>query len=149
MQILEHQSIYMNNLISYKLHMTREKTPSMIRHILKNIGILNMQPSGKIMFTEDDGQYQNMEILIPVDHEFEPCEQYGRKNTFKLINAVSVRHEGDFSETKKTEQKLLDFVKEKSYQMITKPYYSIVRLDDEHIGNCIIDIYIGVNYNIL
>lgn len=149
MQILEHQSLYLNNLVSYKLHIPREKTPFMIRHILDNIGSLNLQPSGKILFTEDIYQYRNMEILIPVNQEFEACEQYGKKEAFKLINAVSARHEGGFSESEKTEQRLLDYIRDKSYQMITLPYYSIVRLDEAHAGSCIMDIYIGVNYNIL
>ena len=149
MQILEHQSLYLNNLISYKLHIPREKTPFIIQHILDNIGSLNLQLSGKILFTEDIYQYRNMEILIPVDQKFEACEQYGKKEAFKLINAVSARHEGAFSETERTEQQLLDYIRSKSYQAITPPYYSIVRLDETHVGSCILDIYIGVNYNIL
>ena len=149
MQILEHQSLYLNNLISCKMHIQREKTPFMIQHIMDNIGSLNLRPSGKLLFTEDICEYRNIEILIPVDHDFEPCEQYGKKDVFKLINAVSARHEGAFSETGKTEQRLLDYIQEKSYQMITLPYYRIVRLDEACASSCIIDIYIGVNYNIL
>ena len=149
MQILEHQSIYLNNLISYKLYVPREKIPDVIRHILENIGSLNLQPTGKILFTEDICQHKNTEILIPVNRDFEPCEQYGKKEIFKLINAVSARHEGVFSDSGKTEQRLLDYIREKSYHMITLPYYSVVRLDPDNPGSCILDIYIGVNYNIL
>ena len=149
MQILEQQSLYLNNLISYKLHIQREKLPFMIRHIMENIGSLNLQPTGKLLFTEDIRNDKNMEILIPVDRDFEPCAQYGTKKIFKLINAVSARHEGAFFETEKTEQRLLEYIRNKSYQMITLPYYNVVRLDGTHADSCIIDIYIGVNYNIL
>ncbi len=149
MQILEHQALYQKNLLSYKLHMPREKIPGMIQHVLENIGSLGMQPTGKILFTEDIYQYKNIEILIPVNRDFEACEQYEKKSEFRLINALSARHEGSFSDAENTERKLLDFAKNKFYHIITLPYYNIVRLDPEHPRSCIIDIYIGVNYNIL
>lgn len=149
MQILEQQSLYLNNLISYKLHAPREKLPLVIRHMQENLDSLRLQPAGKILFTEDQSQYRNIEILIPVNHDFTPQEQYGKKPLFKLINAVSARHEGSFPDAEKTKQKLLDYIREKSYQAITLPYYSVVRLDESNAGSCILDIYIGVNYNIL
>ena len=149
MQILEHQSLYLNNLISYKLHLPRERVPGIIRHILDNLGSLGLQPTGKILFTEDIRQQKNMEILIPVQPDFDPCLQYGKKEIFKLVNAVSARHEGCFAETEKTDQQLLDYIRDRAYQMITRPYYSIVRLDPDDTGSCILDIYIGVDCNIL
>ena len=149
MQILEHQSLFLQNLISYKLHLSKENLPFMIKHILKNVDSLGVKISNKILFTEHFSHYQNMEILIPVNTELKQCEQYEQKAVFKLINAVSIRHEGNFSEIEATKQKLLDYTMQKSYQTITIPYYSIVRLDAETLNSCIVDIYIGINYNIL
>lgn len=149
MQILEHQSLYQKNLISCKLHMPREQIPLMIRHILENISSLGLHPAGRILFTEDIFQYQNIELLVPVEQDFQSCDHYERKLEFKLINAVSVRHEGAFTDIGKTEQKLLGFIREKDYQMITLPYYRIVRLEPECAASCIVDLYIGVNYNVL
>ena len=98
---------------------------------------------------QDPAQERNVEILIPVKGEFASCAQYEKKPVFKLINAVSARHEGSFSALAKTEQQLLQYAQEKAYQVITEVYYSIVRMDAGNPENCIIDLYIGVNYNIL
>lgn len=149
MQILEYQSLYQQNLLSYKLHLPREQVPSVIRHMLNNIESLGIKPAGKIIFTEDIYQYKNIEILIPVDKSFASCEQFEKKAAFRLINAVSARHEGDFSALEKTEQKLLQVIRERACQMITVPYYNIIRLDPENLSSTIIDIYIGINYNLL
>ena len=149
MQILEQQALILHDLISYKVRLTREKLPGFIRHCLANIDSLGIQPAGRILFTEDDSCEQNMEILIPVRPAPETCDQYQKKNVFRLINAVSARHEGTLDDLNRIEHDLLAYVQKKSYQAITKPYYSIVRLDADRPGSAIIDVYIGVNYNIL
>jgi effector-binding domain-containing protein len=145
MQILEHQSVFLRNLISYRLHLPREKTPHMLRYIMENIESLGVQLSGAIFFTEDRSQYRNIEILIPVDRELEFCAQYDKKPAFRLLDAVSVRHEGSITEMEKTEQKLLDYAKRKAYEVTTQPYFHFIRTDPDDPEYCIADIYIGVN----
>lgn len=145
MQILEHQSIFLQNLISYKLHMQCTKIPLMLRYITENIESLGVRLSGRILFSEDHSQHRNIEILIPVDREITPCEQYENLPAFILPDALSARHEGRISEMKKTEQKLLDFAKAKAYRILTPPYFHIVRMDANNPEYCILDIYIGVN----
>lgn len=147
MQILEHQSIYLNNVISYKISLPFEKIPMMLHHVVKNIDTLGLNPSGKLLFTEENNPAETIEILIPVQNEFQACAQYEKKEVFRLINAVTVRHEGDFSRIADTRQKLLDYIEAKSYQIITIPYYNVIRLNEEQLSDSIIDIYIGVNYN--
>ena len=149
MQILEHQTLILHNLISYRTKMKREALPAFIRHSLANIGSLGMVPAGRILFTEDNSQSQNMEVLIPVSQEPAACEEYQNKPIFKLLNAVSARHEGNLADMDKIEQRLRAYANSKAYQIITNPYYSIVRLDPESPGGAIIDIYLGINANIL
>lgn len=149
MQILEHQSLFFTNVISYRSHLDMEQLPALSEHIRTNVCKLGAQLSGKLVFTENNDDYKNIEILIPVNVELNNCTEYEYKPVFKLINAVSVRHEGGFSNLEKTHQLLVDYIKKKSYQVITAPYYSIIRLEPDDLSNCIIDIYIGTNYNIL
>ncbi len=149
MQILEHQTLILHNLISYRIRLDREALPGFIRHCLENIDSLGMQPTGRILFTEDSSRTENIEVLIPVNREPASCPQYENKPVFKLLNAVTARHEGNFSEMDRIEKGLRAYAADKAYQVITKPYYSIVRLDPERPGSAIIDIYLGINSNIL
>ncbi len=149
MQILEQQALYLYDLLSCRIQMPRARLPEMLPRIPEQLGALGLQQNGRILFTEDPAQERNIEILIPVRGEFASCAQYEKKPVFKLINAVSARHEGSFSALAKTEQQLLQYAQEKAYQVITEVYYSIVRMDAGNPENCIIDLYIGVNYNIL
>lgn len=149
MQILEHQSLFFENVISYRSHIDMKQLPALSEHIRTNVCKLGAQMSGKIVFTEKSDDYNNIEILIPVNIELTNCNEYEYKPVFKLINAVSVRHEGVFSNLEKTEEFLMDYIRKKSYQIITAPYYSIIRLEPDDLSNSIIDIYIGTNYNVL
>lgn len=153
MQILEQQTLILHDLISYRVQLLPERLPGFIRHCIENIGSLGMRPAGRILFTDEsaaeDGGEKHLEILIPVSPEPVSSAHYQKKTVFKLINAISARHEGDLSALARIEKELLAYAEKKSYQIITKPYYSIVRLDEDAPGSAIIDIYIGVNYNIL
>ena len=149
LQILEHQAIILHNLISYRTSLARDALPAFIRHCLENIGSLGMEPTGRILFTEDSSRAENMEVLIPVSREPESCPQYENKPVFKLLNAVSARHEGDFADMHRIEEGLRAYAADRDYQVITNPYYSIVRLDPDRPGSAIIDIYLGINSNIL
>lgn len=73
-------------------------------------------------------------------------KNYNIKPIYKLTNAVVIRHEGCFSNLNKTIEELKNYIKKMSYQSITNPYCRVVRKEK---NNMIIDIYIGLNCNIL
>lgn len=147
MQILEHQSLLINNVISYHTHLSLDKLPSMVEYVRSNVCNLGAELSGSIMYTENSDNYKNIELIIPVNVQLKNCEEYEYKPVFKLLNAVSVRHEGLFSNIEKTENRLIEYIKDKSYSMLTQPYYNIIRLEPDDTNNCIVDIYIGTEYN--
>ncbi len=147
MQILEHQSLLINNVISYHTHLSLDRLPSMVEYVRSNVCNLGAELSGSIMYTENSDNYKNIELIIPVNVQLKNCEEYEYKPVFKLLNAVSVRHEGLFSNIEKTENRLIEYIKDKSYSMLTQPYYNIIRLETDDTNNCIVDIYIGTEYN--
>ena len=90
-----------------------------------------------------------MEILFPTDKVIESQREYEFKKEFRLVNAITVRHEGSFRNIGQTLKKLLVYAEKKEYVVITNPYYMIERnIYDAH-DDCIIDIYIGIDYNVL
>lgn len=146
MQILENCSLFLENLISYKTNAKKEDVPKLAKHIFQNISALGVTAGERIYFTENEKEEKNIEILIPIKGEINEREEYGHKDLFKLVNAVTIRHEGSIADMKKTEEKLEEYIKQKFYDVITPYYYNIIRLDDNPC-DCIIDVYVGVNYN--
>ena len=149
MQILEQQTVILRDLISYRFGMTRDRLPQFIAHVTRNLGNLGVQQTGRVLFTEDPSHEQNIEILIPVDGVPEPSPHYSFKPEFRLVHAVSARHEGSFFRIDQTVKKLRNHITVSGGQMITQPYYSIVRLEPDSPGSSIVDILIGLNYNVL
>ena len=149
MQILEQQTVILRDLISYRFGMKRDRLPQFITHATENLGNLGVQQNGRVLFTEDNSREQNIELLIPVDGVPEPSPHFAFQPEFRLVHAVSARHEGSFLGMDQTEKKLMDHIAANGGQMITLPYYSIVRLDADSPGSSIVDILIGLNYNIL
>lgn len=145
MQIVEHRSLFFCNLISYKTHIEREKLPELAAHIKQNICRLGVKAADNMIFTLNNSEFRNVELLIPVNETLQSCNEYSFKPVFRLINAVCIRHEGTFNDIEETLRSLFEYIRMRAYEPITAPYYSIIRLDTE----CIIDIYVGTNYNIL
>ena len=140
MQIIENQTLIFYDLLSYRTKVSLGELPGMIKYIRENLDALD------IAANTDSGR-MDTEILIPVEDEMDSCSEFSFKPEFKLINAVSVRHEGSLALTEETTQRLMDYIDEKEYNPVTKPYYRIIRMESDQ--DCIIDIYVGIEYNIL
>lgn len=153
MQIIEHQNIQLTNLISYTTNIKHSDILKLISHISNNLQALDLKKNDKILFTEkwhnEEDDMINAEILVPVEGSIKNCNEFKYKPLFRLINAVTIRHEGSLNTLSETEDFLKKFIKEKAYEPITPSYYVVVRNDDDQSINCIIDIYIGINYNLL
>lgn len=89
------------------------------------------------------------EVLIPLQSPIENNENYQLKKYFRLIHAVKIRHEGSIKTLSDTENFLNEYIKMNSFQPITNFYYVIIRNDPKNTNDNIIDIYVGINYNIL
>lgn len=149
MQIIERQSIFLFNVITYKINVAKKRFPAFIQHINRSIYALGVELTDRIIFRFDDhGDEADYELLMPVNKPLKSREEYGFEPVFKLLQAITVRHEGNFLDLKKTENKLIEHIKKKNYTIISEPYYSVVRLDPaNYSSDCIVDIYIGVKYD--
>lgn len=151
MQIIENQTLNYKNLIAYGTRTRISDIPQLLGYIRGNLHNLGLSSAGRTLFTiEKKSDLQgvlDVEVLIPVDGSFMSCDEYARKPVFRLINAVTIRHEGNIAEIAETLGKLREHISQKAYETVTKPYYSVVRADDT--GDSIIDIYVGINYNVL
>ena len=151
MQITEHQSIQLHNLISYKKNIRRSDILRLARYISDNLNVLSLELIDRILFTEagtqNDGDVFSTEILIPVRGDIMRCDEFQYRPSFVLSDAVSIRHIGKLSRLSETESIIRKFITEKNYKTATPAYYSIVRNDSANSSDCIIDIYIGIEYD--
>ena len=147
MQIIEHQDIQLNNLISYNTKVKHSDILKLTQYISDNLHVLDLKKNDNIIFAEKDhvnDEMVNVEILIPVKGKIEKCREYDYKPIFKLNNAVIIRHEGNLNDLPQTENILHNFIKEHDFQASTQPYYIVVRNGTVDSDDCIIDICIGI-----
>ncbi len=150
MQILKNQMLSRNNLVICRKDVENADIFKFIKYASDNIHALDLEVNDNIIFTRhssDKGQIT--EMMIPVRGEVTHFGEFEYKPCFKLINAVTIRHEGGLGRIGSTEQKLRNYINESHLEPVTSPYYVIVRGDEQCAEDCIIDIYIGINYNIL
>lgn len=145
MQIIKNQSISAYNLLHYTSKIKKNDILKLIKYMLDNIHVLNLETSGNVIFSLKNIESEQFffEVLIPVHGEIENCQQFEYCPSFKLSNAVLLRHEGRIDDLDKTTKKLKEFVRSNNYTCQNGPYYIIIQNNDDNI-NCIIDIYIDV-----
>jgi predicted transcriptional regulator YdeE len=151
MQIIEHQTLNYKNLIAYKTRTRISEIPQLLGYIRGNLHNLGLSSAGRTLFTiKEKGGFRDMidvKVMIPVEGDLESCDEYAHKPIFRLINAVAIRHEGNINDIDDTLNTLRQHISRMAYETITEPYYSVVRADSS--GDSIIDIYVGINYNVL
>ena len=91
-------------------------------------------------------KYLNIEVLVPVNDSFKSNSKYVYKPYFRIENAVKLRHYGKYSGLKNSKTLILNYLEENKLTPITNVYYRIV---DNDLSSGIIDLYIGINSNIL
>ena len=106
MQITEHQSIHIDNLISYNTNIRYSDILKLTHYISDNIKVLDLTQKDKIIFSEKNhlpDDTVNVNILIPVNEIIPKCEEFDYRPVFHLDNAVIIRHEGNWTEIHNTE----------------------------------------------
>ncbi len=126
----------------------------MIDKFLKNSGARKTGPVVTTTYSIEakDGQpLLDVEILVPIDKKIELPSDYVLKPVFQIKNAVYSRHKGNPSSLRITYSKMQEYIKKNQLQQITNGYN--VQIKDLMPGmepdEAIVDIYIGVNPNIL
>ena len=93
----------------------------------------------------------DIEILVPMNKEILLPDGYLFKPIFKLVNAIKIRHEGNPAFLQKSADEMTEYIQENKLTPITVGYNVIVNepKTPQDIDNMIVDIYVGVNPNIL
>lgn len=155
MEFLEGQFYTANNLLSYRTRVESSDLSDLLRYVRNNLDVLELKMNGRVILNisekiaEKNKQIYGVEILIPVDKEFESTGQYVYKPTFKLVNAISYRFYGNCGSFAEAESKLSNYIKSRDMNAVTGVYYILHSDEVPHCGADYWDTYIAVNENIV
>ena len=139
MPVIEHQALIHYHVLSYETIIESSQMQEMIEGIHRSVSALGLQQCGNIITTRKGIK---TEFLVPVNKKFETTEYYKYKPVFRLVNALKVRHYGDFSDIHVCVDEIIRYINDNSLMAITNPYYV-----DKDPANSIYDVYIGVSEN--
>ena len=155
MEFLEGQFYTAKNLLSYRTRVESNDLDNLLCYVRNSLDALDLKANGKIILsfsekiTEKNKQIYGVEVLVPVDKEFESTGQYVFKPTFKLVNAISYRFYGNCNGFAEAESKLYGYIKDHDMNAVTGLYYVLQSKEAVNSGVQYWDTYVAVNENIV
>ena len=141
MNVVNHQMIEYNNLISYRCRTEYEEIPNYVHFIEMNVDALEVRICGPIII----GRHKNdTEFLIPVSGSVIKSNSFICKSVFRLTSALMFRHYGSYTNIESSIGMLKRYISDNSLVAITNPYIVVKSLERE-----VFDIYIGLSENVL
>ena len=156
-EITENVVLEMTNVLSFRGKVTQQQLNEISNEMETLIKLNNAQRDGanvSATFAVDTSgliPLIDVELLIPLDKSFPVSEPYRFKQVFRLKNAIKIQHKGSLNTSQNTVNELLHYISEHGYTPVTALYNVVIRepRGQTDIDNMIVDIYIGVNDNIL
>jgi effector-binding domain-containing protein len=157
MIIEKDKSISLVNLLSLRKKMIQEDVNIELDKIKKFFDDNGIKKQGSLVTATFSIELVNgqplldMEFLVPMDKKVNLPNEYKLKERFYLVNAIYTRHTGHPNLLKDTYNGLMDYIQKNNLQQITPAYNVQVNelSNGQGIEQLIIDIYIGINPNIL
>lgn len=153
MKIRENQELIMENVLSFRgkitQHQMQEKMVK-IGRVFQDSGVQKNGPVTTATYTVEQvgvEQLMDIEILVPLDRKAELPKEYTIKPIIKIVNALSIRHEGHPGRLQETINRLNEYILKNEKQVITATYNVTVKdaMKQEELDEMIIDVYVGCN----
>ena len=153
--IEEHKEFNVNNLLSFRASLTQDEMQKEMQNLEKFINDNNLTVVGsKINTTYSVTQgivpTMDIEMLIPIDKEFQETEEYKFKFELKLINALKSVHKGNPQGFNDTVMEIQKYTQDKKLMPITSLYtvniHEVKRPDDMDKFHA--ELYVSINPNI-
>lgn len=157
MEISEHMTLEMKNLLSFRAKMTQQEFAAKATEFESVIAAAGAKKSGPVVtatFSVEQGALgpvMDTEFLIPLDKAIAAPVGYVWKPHFLLTNAVMVKHVGHPSGMQETVNALNAYIAEHQLVPIT-PGYNVTVKDARtplELNEMVVDIYVGISPNTL
>lgn len=156
-EIIENVSLEMENVLSYRGKVTQQQMVQITKEMQRIIDSNNAHKtlSGVsatfAVDTTNPVSMMDVEIMCPLDKPIAVSAPYVLKPVFRLRNAVKIRHTGNPALMQNTANELMAYLKDNGLMPITASYNVTVQEPSTptSFDNLIVDMYVGVNDNIL
>ena len=154
--IEEHKEFNINNLLSFRASLTQDEMQKEMQNLEKfindnNITIVGSKINTTYSVTQGIVPTMDIEMLIPIDKEFQETEKYKFKPELKLINALKSVHKGNPQGFNDTVIEIQKYIQDNKLMSITSLY--IVNVfevkNQEDMDKFHAELYISINPNIL
>ena len=153
--IEERKEFNVNNLLSLRASLTQDEMQKEMQNLEKfikdnNLTIVGPKISTTYSVTQGIVPTIDIEILIPIDKDFEETELYKFKPELKLINALKSVHKGNPQGFNDTVIEIQKYIQDNKLMSITSLYivnvYEVKSPED--MDNFHAELYISINPNI-
>lgn len=150
------QELYLKNLLSFRKSMTQDEMKNEMKELEsffkeKEIEVVGHKISTTFSVSQAMVPTMDIEILIPINKEFEETSKYKIKKEFKLTNALKVNHKGNPQGMQQNILLIQKYIGEKNLIPISGLY--TININEvktvEEIDKYEADMYLAVNPNIL
>lgn len=157
MKIIEHETLELKNVLSYRGKLTQQELIGKsreIEHLLREYQVEQTMRAVTTTFAVEQtatGPLIDVEILVPLDREISAPAGYTWKPHFLLANAVVVKHKGNPAGLQNSIDDLNAYIAEHQLVPITTGYNVTMRdaKTPADLDSVEIAVYVGISPNIL
>lgn|SRR5574344_354612 len=151
LEIKDKQELKIKNIISYRGKINHEELENIGKDMENYIQNSGAKSVGRLITAtySSEGNIIDIEILIPIDIKIESTDKYIFKEQLQIVNAVVASYKGHPKELYKAIDELNHYIIKNNLTPITVGYNVTKKLDVIDPRNAEIEIYVGINPNIL
>ncbi|MBE6091527.1 MAG: transcriptional regulator [Clostridium beijerinckii] len=150
------QELYLTNLLSFRKQLTQAEVQNEMNSIESfikenNLTVVGPKISTTYSVTQSMTPTMDIEILIPVDKEFNGTDLYKLKKEFKLTHCLKVSHKGNPATFQNTIINLQNYIQDNKLMPISSLYTVNIKeaQTQEEIESFQADTYVSISPNIL
>ena len=146
-EILEGQTLEINNLISFRGCLTQAEIESIGKDMEAFIEQQGACRAGNPVTATYgmNGDKIEIELLIPIDGKIEASDKYSYKEKLKIVNAVVAKHTGHPAGLQDACNELNQYIAKQKLVPVTVGYNVTKKVDAVNLENTEIDIYVGIS----
>lgn len=150
-EIKTNQELEVNNILTFRGKVKPQELDSIVKDMelkMKDVGIERVgKPITATYAMDNEGV--DVEVLLPINKSMGNIGIYKFKERIKIVNAVLLSYKGNPAGLQNACNELNRYMAENQLQPITVGYNITKHIDTINVENTEIDVYVGINPNIL
>lgn len=150
-EIRENQILEVRNLLSFHGKVKGQELQTIcqeMENVAKLAGAKKVANPITATFAMHEGQIE-VEALLPIDKEIEDTDKFQYKSMIRITNAIVAVHKGSPENLQNSCNELNQYMITHKLVPITVGYNVTKHIDPSNIDNTLIEVYVGINPNIV